>query len=777
MQKIEFVDKRRAKWLKINYGQVEYRLQTGYQYDAIAQLNKYLDKVLKTKDGHVTVTYERPKGLDVGRYYSKGPGLQNVVREFRQTLCKEHYYDIDVVNCHPVLLTQYCKKNNIKCPNLQNYVKNRDKIFKDLIEETGLTKLEIKGQYLKIMFGGLINKEFEDIDQIINFYNEIQLIQKEVADKNERLYKLAKSRKNKQYNINGSTCSYLLQDIESKIALSADAFFTKNGYSCDVNTFDGLMVRNTKLITDKIIKTLNKYVADETGYNVQFMVKPMDEGFNIPQEELDEINIDEIVIEDDQEAAEYILKLLKETKKIIKSNNRYFIKQFENCNIYKEDKSKGAIETHNELIRLIMNLNICKVQKMKESEQIKTYSQNASGAKNILYTLFPQLEETKDFISKMFKSNLNKICFKNGYYDFSKKEFLSYDDDTYTLIYIDRDYKSARKKKNLEFIRKEILNKILWEEEQQKYFLNWCARGLAGKYTDKTWAVGLGARNSGKGVIIQLLHNTFQNYVGTFNADEIICNRISSDAALRKKWLLPFESTRLMFADEIKMADENNKEMKLDGVVIKSIASGGDEQTVRKVYGDEVKFTLQGRIMFMMNDLIKVEPNDATETLTLFNFNSKFKEELTENDKEISKIGQYKYFKSDSEIKNKIQTDEICDAFIHIIIDAYTEELMDKPIELIENAEDVNENDDQLKQLKDYFEFGPNVNGKETIKDITNIISDKIPTLSKAKTKQILRSHGVKLEKITKTIDGKTSRAYENIQIIQKKPIKSNKMF
>ena len=225
------------------------------------------------------------------------------------------------------------------------------------------------------------------------------------------------------------------------------------------------------------------------------------------------------------------------------------------------------------------------------------------------------------------------------------------------------------------------------------------------------------------------------------------------------------------------MADENNKEMKLDGVVIKSIASGGDEQTVRKVYGDEVKFTLQGRIMFMMNDLIKVEPNDATETLTLFNFNSKFKEELTENDKEISKIGQYKYFKSDSEIKNKIQTDEICDAFIHIIIDAYTEELMDKPIELIENAEDVNENDDQLKQLKDYFEFGPNVNGKETIKDITNIISDKIPTLSKAKTKQILRSHGVKLEKITKTIDGKTSRAYENIQIIQKKPIKSNKMF
>ena len=38
--------------------------------------------------------------------------------------------DIDMVNSHPVILLNLCKKNNIPCNILINYVENRDIILR-----------------------------------------------------------------------------------------------------------------------------------------------------------------------------------------------------------------------------------------------------------------------------------------------------------------------------------------------------------------------------------------------------------------------------------------------------------------------------------------------------------------------------------------------------------------------------------------------------------------------------------------------------------------------
>jgi hypothetical protein len=48
---------------------------------------------------------------DIGRYFAKGPfSLQSLPKEVRHTISKDYYYDVDIVNAHPVILHQYCKQ-------------------------------------------------------------------------------------------------------------------------------------------------------------------------------------------------------------------------------------------------------------------------------------------------------------------------------------------------------------------------------------------------------------------------------------------------------------------------------------------------------------------------------------------------------------------------------------------------------------------------------------------------------------------------------------------
>ena len=64
-----------------------------------------------------------------GRLYAEGNlSLQGIKRRYRGYLITNRvtgevlYLDIDIVNCHAVLLSQYCKKKNIECPLLDDYI-------------------------------------------------------------------------------------------------------------------------------------------------------------------------------------------------------------------------------------------------------------------------------------------------------------------------------------------------------------------------------------------------------------------------------------------------------------------------------------------------------------------------------------------------------------------------------------------------------------------------------------------------------------------------------
>lgn len=790
--KTEFYDRKTAKWVLENIQKIKYRTINDYKYDPIEQIKLLCEKILKTKDGKIQVIYTQGKNINFGRYYAnvgkKQLGYQTLLREFRHTLANKYYYDIDIKNCQPVILEQYCKKNGINCNMLSDYIKKRDFILKNMGKKYNLTKDEVKQQFITIIMGGKISKDLITSDTLTAFYNEMQVIQKEIADRNQSFYKYAKNRKDKEYNINGSTTAYLLQDIESQIIISADNFFTKNGWSSDVLVYDGLMIRKTKEITENDLLNVNKYVEKEHGYKVEFLIKPMDEGYDITDEELNEItfkNDNAVIVENDEEASEYVLNVIEENESIIYESNRYFMKV--NGNIYKEDLSQNNKELKNKLIALIGSCNLCKESKTKDGNtEIRPYSKNASGANNILTFVMAKLKETEKFIDALWESNAKKLCFKNGYWDFENNKFIFWDDKkqlkkVYTTIYIDKDFIDVNKmtekeKEQLEegkkWVYENVLNPIFANDDiQRDYFLKWISQAIAGEFQIKSWAVGIGNRNCGKGVLCYLLKNTFGNYVREFNAEEMICTRIGTgDTAKKLAWVIPFEFTRLNISNELKTEDDKDRKMKLDGNIIKHISGGGDTQTARRMFKDEMQFRIQGKMLLMMNEMINVAPTNVLESLTTFKFNAEFKTELTKEEQEINEIGNYKFQIANPNIKNEIINNKHYQrGFLQIILENYTNKVLIMPDEMKELNTDYHDNTDSNEnKLKEIFEFTRNKKDKITISDVDKLIKEYFcNSLSKSAYKLVFDRNGIITGRETDKELNKLVRYYYGIKKIQ----------
>ena len=732
----EECDKRVAKYMLANLDKIEYRLIEDVKYNPKEKMTWYLNKVINSYDGTIQTKYKNKNGE---RYFVEGFGAQNMIREFRHTLFKNTYYDIDVKNCHPVILLQYCKKNNIKCDELKNYVENRNEFFKELAKK-GFDKEEVKIELLKIMNGGKLDMAryeiFESLDR------ELKYIQSEVMARNDDIVKEVKKAKEKDYyNIQGSVVNHLLCREENTILMSAVRFFRKNNYIIGALCFDGLMIKMSKLIDDSILAALNNYVKTETEYTVEFLIKAMDQGMYIDPAEIEKIG-DDVVIETDEDGAMKIIELLN--KKIIKSCNRVFLKKFEDTNIYEEDLSQRFSNTKDFLLQFILKISF----KKNNGGKLMPYSQNIQGSRALVDATFALIERDDGFIGKMWESNLLKLCFLNGYYNYETKTFQKYDDSVYTSVYVNSNYDDDVSDEYTDILFNKILNPILYNKDAQKRFLNWCARGMAGKSSEKTWSIGLGYRNTGKSILTELFSKSFNSYVKTFNAEEMLCTRAGNgDIAKKLAWLIPFQFTRLNFSNELKTVDESGKQLKLDGNQVKSISSGCDNKQARQNYKDEIEFKIQGRMCLFMNDLIKTNPNDGMDTLQIFEFLSIFKKEITEDERRINDDAECptKFFLRDDNIMSVINDPNIQKAFVKLIINSYTEESM-----AVNNADEFNESGEKAEdEIKKHYISTLNKEDKISVSDFNDYNKVYIPTVSKSKMKQLIAKMGVS-EKVIK---------------------------
>lgn len=753
----EYVDKGYAKWLYENIENYPFDKKKDDGKKVIEDTKNYCKEILKSVNGIVKKTYFNKDGL--GRMFVKGLGLQNMKREIRTFLTFKNYLDLDIQNCQPSILLSICDNNEIDAKYLKKYVCARDEYFEAFKKcDPELTKEKFKEFFIMCMYGAdfkdskaekisnyFNNKQNkENIYFCVKFYDNIEKITQEIF-KHEYNKKYIEETKNKKNdNILSSALSLLLQNQENIIIQYVSKFLKKKNYNVDVLMFDGCMIRNNILLTDKILNELQKYINEKTKIRVNFIIKPLEPVFIPDEEDLDYTDEKEIIIENDEEASKIIIGLLKGD--IIKSNNNYYYRKYPKTNIYEKDYTTNNSIINDKLIKLISQQNIKK--ETESGKNIKDYSKTTIGAKNISVMVKANLNDDYEFEKKIFNSNLGKLCFLNGYYDISIKSFKSYDNTIATISYINKNYDSNIDKKYTDILFKKIINPIFTNEDEKNLFFRWCSRSLFG-CCDKSWAVGLGPRDTGKSVITKLFEVSFgSQYIRIFDSGCLMVkNNDDNDIAKSLSWLLDWQFGRLYFANEIKDNDKKkNKSKTLDGGLIKNISSGLDTKQARKNHKDEVNFQIQGNLCMYMNELVDIHPYDTTQNLTLFNFNNKFVDELTEEQKEINEYNKnnnidFRYSLKDNQIFNLIKNDENLQlAFINYIISMFG-----NPIKKNNNLDEYFENDENnINKINEHFEFTRDTKDKIKIKSFNEYLTENNLIYKKSVIKPYLLSYGIK---------------------------------
>ena len=262
---VETYDLRTVHWIRNNLVSL-YELMAEddpKEVDDITKVKSFLTKVIKS-NGKITATYRKSDKLGIGRSYAYGGSLQNIPKKIRGILSRGRTVDIDMVNCHPVILQHVCSVNNIPCPELSLYCKERNSLI-DLKAVKDKQIVCIMINYNKALGSTPFEKKLD---------LEIKYIQKRLADLDEfkPILDSIEAKKNKI----GCFMSLLLQSVENRILTVVYGLLQ----NVEVLMFDGLMVRG-EFNNCAMLETA---VKDAIGIDMKFAIKPHDMTYSVPDD-------------------------------------------------------------------------------------------------------------------------------------------------------------------------------------------------------------------------------------------------------------------------------------------------------------------------------------------------------------------------------------------------------------------------------------------------------------------------------------------------------------
>jgi len=326
-------------------------------YRPDASNNVSLEKYYKCSSnyGRLNVEYiQNDNGL-YGRYQAKNSlSGQGMVREARHTIFKDFYVDLDIDNCHPVITKWICDNLNFECPYLKDYIFDREKHIKDLINlNPKFDREHFKKAFLKISYG-CGDSSYNDLVEnktkfIINFRNEILNLQKQISqvffkflDINTKL----RNEKNKKYNYFGSTLSHICQFVENQLLMHIIKYLQENKnleIQDSILCFDGMMIKKNKFSND-LINELELYFRSLDIY-LKFSIKSMD--------------LDECILKkcDYNESKLYVFYPSYE-QQFIKFDDEYYFKNFIDDLIFDQNKKQKNWDNFDNLSKFfIENVN------------------------------------------------------------------------------------------------------------------------------------------------------------------------------------------------------------------------------------------------------------------------------------------------------------------------------------------------------------------------------------------------------------------------------------
>ena len=205
------------------------------------------------------------------QYYGVGSCLSYLKKEIRNSIMPKNIKDIDMINCHPVILLNLCQKNEIIFNVLKNYVENRDLI----LDSYGNNRKSVNEMFLTILNGGF--KEKYSNDNRINSY--LKLLEKEIIEIQKYFYSKDKRYFEKGYNHLGKNLSRIILDIENQILQIMINYFVIKRINIFTLEYDGLKIYSDGKSKHYSINNLEKIILEKTEINMKLSFKNIEDHF------------------------------------------------------------------------------------------------------------------------------------------------------------------------------------------------------------------------------------------------------------------------------------------------------------------------------------------------------------------------------------------------------------------------------------------------------------------------------------------------------------------
>ena len=584
------------------------------------QLEKYLKNYNK-KTGLVKVKYVRSGLEDFGRVNpDKALGLHMIHRPTRHTICREYLVDIDIVNCHPVVLLQICNKFNYPNKYLKEYVYDRENITDRLKNKYNINRDDVKILLIRLINGGSFKKwleenDFNKDDEFLkNFNSEMGKIGDLIKSNNKYIVDSLKDNDKKIKT--SSIVAYYLQTIECYILEEIYKYCKEENIikKICVLSNDGLMIpiENYNI---SLLDKFNEVIKNKFDLDLKFIEKPFNQNYTdeeIEKHQAKTTTIDDFFNELELSSHYFFSKLyyeLNQDKYLFNKLTKWYEYDQYNKLIYANGVPIGLNnDISNQLQEFIKEkfnkLDPNNINWLKFSKIYKTNYKNLGNTKFIA-GIIEKLEEfynDNDLIDKI-DSNYNLLAFHDKVYDLSINNIRCIKKDDFISRFIDFEY-PEKEDENIQADILNFINSIMPNKSNEKFLLKVLGNSLFGNIYEKAYIM-CGSGGNGKGVLFNFLEETLTNYYNQASS-QFLTSKYKANAP--NESLYNSNKKRFVVVNEPEQ-NEGDKSLTFNLEFLKKITSNESVKT-RALYKNDINIKCNFTLFIQTNELPNLDKID-----------------------------------------------------------------------------------------------------------------------------------------------------------------------
>lgn len=628
----------------------------------LMRLSRY--KKARKFGNKVEVVYHFGAGYEqdqLGRLFARnGEGLQNFPSDMRNPLIDKYYWDIDMENCHYVILQRLADSWGLKTDAIAQYLNNR---------EAELAKLKTsrrvaKTAFLKIAYGGnikLYSDFYQDEDGLpkdadLSLVRAIEREMENVVDMCWSKYpqhhaKVKAKCRTTKASPKFSLFSVILQSEERQCLMAIDEFMRTNGRSVDIFIHDGCEIRKQDGETafpEELLRGAEEFVKERTGYSVHIINKPILHNFEMPEEPTS-VEVQPTMRIDDVFAAQKFAELMGD--RIIKDNKRVYV------------FDEGLWTDDPDIIQ--DTISACGHSLVfTQGDKTFNYSGDVQNTKNLINKLRGVLPSSDGWLHSRVNSDIGKLLYKDGIYDFKTATFTKgFDPEIVFTGRMPRNF-TPKNQAIVNLIRSISFDESFSDEDNKAALIHSLMRGVIGDVLRKKFIIGTGFTNSGKGMLAVLLRSCLGQLFSEYNGACLLYKRSGGESAREMGWIRNNVRARIAVGSEIPV-EASGGSVAVDGVLLKIISSGVDTIAVRGLYENEKSVVNKATFFMFAQDMPKITPTDEAVRARVIPVGWSYS--FVPEDQVV-----YPYQrKCDPELSIKYATEEFGNAFFWLMVEEY----------------------------------------------------------------------------------------------------------